>query len=114
MGPEIMTNQTTHDPEKNKAIRGKDEEIGSMPGPAKKRNYTYEIRLKNHLDQHWVEWFDGWMITNLENGEVLLTCSTCDHASLHGVLDKIRDLNLDLISVKRTGLDQPGPEENSS
>ncbi len=63
--------------------------------------YGYEIRLKNHLDKQWANWFDGWTITNIGNEEVILTCSETDHAGLHGVLDKIRDLNLTLISVQQ-------------
>jgi hypothetical protein len=72
--------------------------------------FAYEIRLKNHLDLHWSEWFDGWTITNVGNDEVVLTCSCADHAGLHGVLDKIRDLNLTLIFVKRISPDSPGSE----
>ncbi len=60
---------------------------------------SYEIRLKDHLETHWLEYFDGWSINNLENGEVLLTNSNIDQAGLHGVLNKIRDLNLTLLSV---------------
>ncbi len=69
--------------------------------------YSYEIRLKNHLDQHWAVWFEGWTITNVENDEVILACSRTDHAGLHGVLDKIRDLHLALIYVKRISSDPP-------
>jgi hypothetical protein len=60
---------------------------------------TYEIRVKNHLDHCWQDWFEGWEITNLEEGEVLLTSATTDQSALHGALNKIRDLNLKLISV---------------
>src|SRR5689334_3115347 len=60
---------------------------------------AYEIRVKNHLDSCWQDWFEGWEITNLENGEVLLTSTTADQSALHGTLNKIRDLNLKLISV---------------
>ena len=60
---------------------------------------TYEIRVKNHLDPCWRDWFDGWKITNLKDGEVLLTSVTADQSALHGTLNKIRDLNLKLISV---------------
>ena len=60
---------------------------------------TYEIRVKNHLDHYWKDWFDGWEITNLEEGEVRLTSATADQSALHGALNKIRDLNLKLISV---------------
>ncbi len=61
----------------------------------------YEIRVRDHLDQHWSAWFEGWRIENLENGEVLLSCSNVDQSALHGALNKIRDLNLTLLFVKR-------------
>lgn len=63
---------------------------------------AYEIRVKNHLDKHWAAFFVDWSIENLENGEVLLTISAIDQAGLHGALNKIRDLNLTLLSVRQT------------
>lgn len=63
---------------------------------------AYEIRVKDHLEKHWAAYFSGWLIKNLENGEVLLTIPHIDQAGLHGVLNKIRDLNLTLLSVKQT------------
>ena len=60
---------------------------------------AYEIRIQNHLDTAWTDWFDGWQITNLQNGEVLLTSASADQSALHGALNKIRDLNLKLVSV---------------
>ncbi len=65
---------------------------------------TYEIRVKNHLDPCWQDWFVGWEITNLEDGELLLTSTTADQSALHGTLNKIRDLNLTLLSVTCDGL----------
>jgi hypothetical protein len=59
----------------------------------------YEIRVKDHLETYWVEWFEGWSVTNLENGEVLLKGYPVDQSKLHGTLNKIRDLNLTLLSV---------------
>jgi hypothetical protein len=59
----------------------------------------YEIRIRNHLNSCWSEWFDGWVLTNLENGEVLMSRTPVDQSALHGALNKIRDLNLTLISV---------------
>jgi hypothetical protein len=59
----------------------------------------YEIRIRNHLNTCWSEWFEGWALTNLENGEVLMSRVHVDQSALHGVLNKIRDLNLTLISV---------------
>jgi hypothetical protein len=59
----------------------------------------YQIKIKDHLVSEWCEWFEGWTLNNLENGEVLLTNASVDQAALHGALNKIRDLNLTLISV---------------
>ena len=63
---------------------------------------AYEIRIRNHLEKHWSSYFMGWSIANLENGEVLLTTPNIDQAGLHGVLNKIRDLNLTLLTVRQT------------
>jgi hypothetical protein len=60
---------------------------------------AYEIRLQGHLEAHWAAHFDGWSIRNVENGEVLLTNPNVDQAGLHGALNRIRDLNLTLLSV---------------
>lgn len=62
---------------------------------------AYEIRVQGHLETHWSAYFDGWSISNLENGEVLLTNPNVDQAGLHGVLNRIRDLNLTLLSVNK-------------
>ncbi len=62
---------------------------------------SYEIRIKDHLETYWYEWFNGWSIVNLESGEVLLSSSHVDQSGLHGTLNKIRDLNLILLSVIR-------------
>jgi len=59
----------------------------------------YQIKIKDHLTSDWCEWFEGWRLNNLENGEVILTNPSMDQAALHGALNKIRDLNLTLISV---------------
>ena len=63
---------------------------------------VYEIRIKNHPDQRWLDWFEGMTITNLENGEAILTGPVIDQSALHGLLNKIRDLNLTLISVRKS------------
>ncbi len=59
----------------------------------------YKIRVKGHLDRRWSEWFDGLEITNLQNGETMLYGEIVDQAALHGVLNKVRDLNLALVAV---------------
>jgi hypothetical protein len=61
----------------------------------------YEIRVKGKLDLRWSDWFDGFSITPVGDGETLLIGSVADQAALHGVLHKIRDLGLPLLSVQR-------------
>ena len=70
---------------------------------------VYEIRVKGHLDGHWSEWFDELAITNLENGEAELSGEIVDQAALHGVLSKVRDLNLPLIAVSSIGPERQDP-----
>lgn len=60
---------------------------------------VYEIRIKGHLDCRWTEWFGGLIVTPLENGETLLTGPVADQAALYGLLRKVRDLGMPLLSV---------------
>jgi len=59
----------------------------------------YQIRLKGHLSPQWTEWFEGLTITLEDNDETLLTGPVVDQAALYGLLKKVRDLGLPLISV---------------
>jgi hypothetical protein len=59
----------------------------------------YEIRVKGHLDGRWSDWFHGLAITNLANGEALLSGDIVDQAALHGLLVRVRDLGLPLVAV---------------
>jgi hypothetical protein len=59
----------------------------------------YEIRLKGHLDARFAEWFEGLTITLEEDGETLLTGPVVDQPALHGLLKKVRDLGIPLISI---------------
>jgi len=59
----------------------------------------YEIKIKGHPDSCWVEWFAGLPMTHLEGNVTLLSGSLPDQAALHGLFERIRDLNLPLISV---------------
>jgi len=69
-------------------------------------NPVYEIRVKGHLDPRWSEWFQGLAVTRTESGETILSGPVVDQAALHGLLAKIRDLNLTLISVTRAEAEQ--------
>jgi hypothetical protein len=59
----------------------------------------YEIRLQGHLDSRWVAWFDGLSLSSEDDGTTVLHGPIVDQAALHGVLQKIRDLGLPLVSV---------------
>ena len=59
----------------------------------------YQIRIKGHLGHQWTDWFEGLTITLEDNGETLLTGPVVDQAALHGLLKKVRDLGMPLLSV---------------
>ena len=65
------------------------------------RQEVYQIVVKGHLDSEWSEWFDGLTITMVDNGETVLSGPIVDQTALHGVLIKIRDLGLPLLSLMR-------------
>jgi hypothetical protein len=67
----------------------------------KKSPITYEIRVEGLVDSLWTRWFNGMTITYVNNAETILMGELQDQAALHGVLERIRDLGLKLISVRR-------------
>ena len=66
----------------------------------------YEIRVKGHLGTRWATWFDGLTLTNCSDGTTSIHGVVLDQSALHGLLQKVRDLGLDLISVTRNESDQ--------
>ena len=70
------------------------------------KSTKYIIRVKNHLDLHWENWFDRMTITHTGNGETILSGYVVDQSALHGLLEKIRNLNLILISVQKVDTDE--------
>lgn len=67
---------------------------------------VYQIRIKGHLGCQWTEWFDGLTITLEDNGDTLLTGLVVDQAALFGLLKKVRDLGMPLLSVNRVNSSQ--------
>ena len=70
----------------------------------------YQIRIEGHLSRRWTEWFEGLTITLEDNGDTLLIGPVVDQAALHGLLKKVRDLGMPLISVNSVG---PGRQDKS-
>ena len=71
---------------------------------------VYQIRIQGHLGRQWTDWFGGLTITLEDNGETLLTGPVVDQAALHGVLRKVRDVGMPLLSVNHV---KPGEAEAS-
>ncbi len=68
---------------------------------------SYEICILGHLDNRWADWFEGMRITLEDNGETRLTGLVADQSALHGLLRKVRDLGMPLVSVNRVEPDKP-------
>lgn len=73
---------------------------------------VYQIRIKGHLDQQWTVWFGGMTITQEDNGDTLITGPVIDQAALHGLLKKVRDLGMPLLSVNPVVLDETDLSED--
>ena len=71
---------------------------------------VYQIRIKGHLGHQWTDWFEGLTITLEDNGDTLVTGPVVDDAALHGLLKKVRDLGMPLLSVNRV---EPGQADAS-
>jgi hypothetical protein len=62
----------------------------------------YEIRTQGHIDDRWSDWFEGMTLAHQEDGTTVIRCPRLDQAGLHGLLAKVRDLGLPLLSVTPT------------
>ncbi len=82
------------------------ERRGSTGSPAGAGQY--EIRLSGHLDAHWTAWFDGLSVTHDGDGITVISGPIEDQAALHGLLQRVRDLGLPLVSVTRLQPGRPG------
>ena len=74
---------------------------------------VYEIRVRGHLTASWSDWFEGLHISNETNGDAVLTVPLADQAALHGLLARVRDLGLSLVSVTRASAHEHTPEEDA-
>jgi len=74
------------------------------------QSMVFQIRIKGHLGSQWTDWFEGLTITLEEDGDTLLTGPVIDQAALHGLLKKVRDLGMPLVSVSPV---EPGPADGS-
>ncbi len=72
------------------------------PTPDRPEAGRYEIRLTGHLDAHWTAWFDGLAVSHESDGTTVISGPVADQAALHGLLQRVRDLGLPLVSVKRS------------
>lgn len=86
------------------------EHINLHPNPH--QPMIYQIRIRGHLDLQWTDWFEGLTIQLEENGETLLTGSVVDQAVLYGLLKKVRDLGLPLISVNPVSFDETSQDHS--
>jgi hypothetical protein len=62
---------------------------------------VYQIRIAGHLGSQWADWFDGVTIVPQDNGDTVLSGAVIDQAALYGILKKVRDLGMTLVSVQR-------------
>jgi hypothetical protein len=81
--------------------------MSAIPAGRHQHPGRYEIRVKGHLDTRWAAWFDGMTLTHGSDGTTSIHGSVADQAALHGLLQKIRDLGLPLISVNHVAPGHP-------
>lgn len=74
----------------------------------------YDIRLAGHLDAHWTTWFDGLTVSREADGTTVISGPVPDQAALHGLLQRVRDLGLPLLSVTRMATEESPPTRRTT
>jgi hypothetical protein len=77
------------------------------PSPGHRHLQGYEIRVKGHLGARWAAWFDGLSVTNEDDGTTVIAGPPLDQAALHGLLQKLRDLGVPLVSLNQLPPEDP-------
>jgi hypothetical protein len=90
-----------------------DRAASSEPEPEAKSNQpvVYQIRIEGHLGSHWAGWFGGVTVTLEEDGDTVITGRVVDQAALYGLLKKVRDLGMPLLSLQRVEPSQADAED---
>jgi hypothetical protein len=83
--------------------------MSEIPSSRPRGSGGYEIRLEGHLDDRWAAWFDGLSLRHESDGTTVLHGAVVDQAALYGLLQKVRDLGLPLVSVRH--LDPGRPDQ---
>ena len=84
------------------------------PTPDRPESGRYEIRITGHLDAHWAAWFDGLTVSHESDGTTVISGLVTDQSALHGLLQRVRDLGLPLVSVIRVEFDQPHKSQSNA
>ena len=86
------------------------QETANQPKPeTPPQPVVYQIRVRSHLGSGWTDWFEGLTITQEEGGDTLLTGPVVDQAALHGLLKKVRDLGMSLVSINPVEINEGNP-----
>lgn len=83
--------------------------MGHVPNSGRHGGGWYEIRFEGHLDPRWSAWFDGMALSNNSDGTTAIRGPVADQAALHGLLQKVRDAGLPLVSLIPVDPDHPQP-----
>jgi hypothetical protein len=84
------------------------------PTPDPREAGPYEIRLTGHLDARWRAWFDGLTVSHEADGTTVISGSIVDQAALHGLLQRVRDLGVPLVSVRQVDAVKPDGTDPSA